>query len=195
MAQEQDLGWYSVRCVFRCRTRRRWRIYEERINVWCAHSFEEAISKAEAEAAEYAKTWEAGPVRLVLLCPGARCLPDRRAREGLWGQLRPQPSTGRARTRRARPRTAPPTLLPSWSCPAPAPRVPRAPGVPQAVARSGLARTATGSPRSARSRDLAAPPRLPKPTVSRPAVRHVGRLGSGERLGRPFGCGYARRWR
>ncbi|WP_088317047.1 hypothetical protein [Kineosporia sp. R_H_3] len=54
MAEEQDLGWFSVRCVFRCRPRRRWRTYEERITVWHARSFEEAIAMAEVEAGEYA---------------------------------------------------------------------------------------------------------------------------------------------
>jgi len=48
------LGWYGVRCVFE------WasddadrRSYEERVTLWRADGFDEAIAKAEAEAAEY----------------------------------------------------------------------------------------------------------------------------------------------
>jgi Domain of unknown function (DUF4288) len=54
MAQDNDVAWYSVRCVFRCWPHRRWRTYEERITLWRAASFEEAIAKAEAEAEAYA---------------------------------------------------------------------------------------------------------------------------------------------
>jgi hypothetical protein len=47
-------GWFSVRCVFQ------WDdeppvTYEERITLWRAGNFEEAIALAEAEAADYAQ--------------------------------------------------------------------------------------------------------------------------------------------
>src|SRR5689334_22980938 len=42
--------WYSVRCLFRLRDRG----YEERITLWRAMTFDEAIERAEAEAQEYA---------------------------------------------------------------------------------------------------------------------------------------------
>ena len=55
--------WYAVRCVFRATENRPWRpvdlrrgesAYEERITLWRAASFEEAVERAEAEAREYA---------------------------------------------------------------------------------------------------------------------------------------------
>jgi hypothetical protein len=49
-------AWYSVRCVFRCGWPPKFagKAYEERITLWRAGSSEEAIERAEAEAAEYA---------------------------------------------------------------------------------------------------------------------------------------------
>lgn len=50
-------SWFSVRCIFRQERESRngtTTFYEERLTVWCASSFEEAIAKAEREAEEYA---------------------------------------------------------------------------------------------------------------------------------------------
>ena len=41
--------WFGVRCLFRHREG----TYEERVTIWPASSFEEAIEKAEEEAREY----------------------------------------------------------------------------------------------------------------------------------------------
>lgn len=58
-------GWYAVRCVFRAAENRPLgptnlgsgtNAYEERITLWRASSFDEAVSKAEVEAQEYAET-------------------------------------------------------------------------------------------------------------------------------------------
>jgi hypothetical protein len=52
-----DMGeWYAVRCVFAVGwpPEAQGRTYEERINLWRASSADEAIARAEAEAAEYA---------------------------------------------------------------------------------------------------------------------------------------------
>ena len=46
------MDWYSVRCVFRDRDSAR--LVEERITLWQAGSFDEAIEHAEREAKEYA---------------------------------------------------------------------------------------------------------------------------------------------
>lgn len=48
---EESVGWYGVRCVFRGVEAQH---YEERVTVWRAGSFDEAIARAEGEAAEYA---------------------------------------------------------------------------------------------------------------------------------------------
>jgi hypothetical protein len=45
------MGWFAVRHVIRNRD-----AYEEQITLWRADSFEEAITRAEAEAVDYA--WE-----------------------------------------------------------------------------------------------------------------------------------------
>jgi len=47
-------SWFSVRCIFRCDDDSP-NSYEERITVWRAASFEEAIGLAEAEASDYAE--------------------------------------------------------------------------------------------------------------------------------------------
>lgn len=50
--------WYAVRCIFRHPPRHDMTkkfLYEERITIWKAKSFEEAIEKAEVEAKEYAE--------------------------------------------------------------------------------------------------------------------------------------------
>src|SRR5260370_14358366 len=46
-------SWYGVRCVFKLGDKP---LYEERITVWRAQSFGEAIDLAEAEAREYGAT-------------------------------------------------------------------------------------------------------------------------------------------
>jgi len=49
--------WYSVRCIFKHQQRNdmtKRNLYEERITIWKARSFEEAVEKAEIEAKEYA---------------------------------------------------------------------------------------------------------------------------------------------
>jgi hypothetical protein len=48
-------GWFSVRCVFQCGDEAA-AMYEERITLWRAANFEEAVALAEAEAADYAET-------------------------------------------------------------------------------------------------------------------------------------------
>lgn len=45
------MAWYSVRCVLRHHGDER--LFEERITLWNASSFDEAIRRAEADAAEY----------------------------------------------------------------------------------------------------------------------------------------------
>lgn len=56
MADESKTQWYAVRCVIRrCRLAKiAGRPYEERITLWLAGSFDEAIERAEVEAQEYA---------------------------------------------------------------------------------------------------------------------------------------------
>lgn len=51
------LRWYGAKCVFQipCDAEAAGhRVYEERVTLWRASSFEEAIAKAEVEAEEYA---------------------------------------------------------------------------------------------------------------------------------------------
>jgi soluble lytic murein transglycosylase-like protein len=55
-----ESGWFGVRCVFRSQTALPdltgdANAYEERVTVWQASSFEQAIALAEADAREYAK--------------------------------------------------------------------------------------------------------------------------------------------
>jgi len=57
----QDEPWYSVRCVFRhddLSERAPGTVYEERLVLVRAASFEEALAKGEAEAREYADGFE-----------------------------------------------------------------------------------------------------------------------------------------
>ncbi|MFN8078069.1 MAG: hypothetical protein U0Q19_00745 [Kineosporiaceae bacterium] len=60
MGQDDEPGWYAVRCVFRWkrRARRRMRTYEERITLWRATSWQEVFARAEAEAHSYAAELE-----------------------------------------------------------------------------------------------------------------------------------------
>jgi hypothetical protein len=53
-AQLSEVGWFSVRCVFRVGPGLRGRSYEERLTLWRAESFDQAIILAEAEALGYA---------------------------------------------------------------------------------------------------------------------------------------------
>lgn len=46
-------GWFGVRCIFQWRHEA---CFEERVTIWKANSFDEAIKKAEFEATEYAET-------------------------------------------------------------------------------------------------------------------------------------------
>jgi hypothetical protein len=46
-----DQPWFAVRCIFRHPLR----VYEERVTLWRAESFEDAIKLAEEEAERYAK--------------------------------------------------------------------------------------------------------------------------------------------
>jgi hypothetical protein len=64
--------WYAVRCVFRTRRGQLFgdrvsdgmSAYEERVTLWHCASFDEAISRAELEATEYAATAECDYVGL-----------------------------------------------------------------------------------------------------------------------------------
>ncbi|WP_446210011.1 hypothetical protein [Micromonospora sp. IBSANI012] len=52
MDENADGQWYAVRCVFHNAAGEPI-VYEERITIWRAGSFDEAIALAEAEAVEY----------------------------------------------------------------------------------------------------------------------------------------------
>ncbi len=61
MANASD-DWFAVRCIFACG----WppdlpQRYEERVTLWQAATFDEAIEKAEAEALEYAGAIDEAP--------------------------------------------------------------------------------------------------------------------------------------
>lgn len=53
MSEQAEAQWYSVRCLFQRQTAEEGYAYEERLTLWQAASFDEAIALAEAEAAEY----------------------------------------------------------------------------------------------------------------------------------------------
>jgi hypothetical protein len=66
--------WYAVRCIFRNAESRPWGpsdlepgqyAYEERITLWRAESVEEAIARAETDAASYAAAIEGGDTEYV----------------------------------------------------------------------------------------------------------------------------------
>jgi hypothetical protein len=67
MADEGRADWYAVRCVLRKGWPPRFagRAYEERITLWQAGSFDEAIKRAETEARAYAATITDGPDRYI----------------------------------------------------------------------------------------------------------------------------------
>lgn len=52
-AEALNAEWYAVRCVFQCGDAASF-TYEERITLWQAASFDEAIALAESEAQEHA---------------------------------------------------------------------------------------------------------------------------------------------
>jgi len=54
MAMTIPSSWFGVRCFFKVSEES----FEERVTLWCAHSHEEAIAMAEAEAHEYADALE-----------------------------------------------------------------------------------------------------------------------------------------
>ena len=67
MPDESAAEWYAVRCILRTGWPPRFagKAYEERITLWQAGSFDEAIERAEAEVREYAATITDGPHRYV----------------------------------------------------------------------------------------------------------------------------------
>jgi hypothetical protein len=50
---EEASGWYAVRCVFVRPTSERATLYEERVTLWRASTFKEAVRRAEDDAEEY----------------------------------------------------------------------------------------------------------------------------------------------
>jgi len=82
--------WYSVRSIFRSELTedgKPRRVFEERIVLFRAASFEEALAKGEAEAERYAKDWP-HPKRLDYLV--ACAIHDEALQEGdeVWSCLR-----------------------------------------------------------------------------------------------------------
>lgn len=70
MDEQIEADWYAVRCVFRHplpdgQVREHPFTYEERVTIWRAGSFEEAIAKAEEEADEYASNVDCEKTDLV----------------------------------------------------------------------------------------------------------------------------------
>jgi hypothetical protein len=55
VSDDAERGWFGVRCIFKDA---RNGIYEERITLWRANDFSDAISQAENEALEYAAIFE-----------------------------------------------------------------------------------------------------------------------------------------
>jgi hypothetical protein len=59
VADDENTSWYGVRCLFQHGpVDPEGTSYEERVTIWRAGSFDEAIELAEAEAAEYAASLE-----------------------------------------------------------------------------------------------------------------------------------------
>jgi hypothetical protein len=59
VTDDESTSWYGVRCLFQHRpVDAEATSYEERITIWRAGSFDEAIELAEAEATEYAAARE-----------------------------------------------------------------------------------------------------------------------------------------
>ena len=57
MSDHEDSGWYAVRCVFGFKPG----TFEERITLWRAESFDDAIEQAEDEARGYAADLNGSP--------------------------------------------------------------------------------------------------------------------------------------
>jgi hypothetical protein len=57
-ATESAAEWFSVRCVLRSSVDGH-RVYEERVTLWQAHDFDQAVALAEAEAGDYAEAIDA----------------------------------------------------------------------------------------------------------------------------------------
>jgi hypothetical protein len=53
-ALQDEVGWFSVRCVFRLGADSASQLYEERLTLWRAQGFDQAIALAEGEALGYA---------------------------------------------------------------------------------------------------------------------------------------------
>ncbi|MGX7673793.1 hypothetical protein [Plantactinospora sp. DSM 117369] len=53
-AQLGEVDWFSVRCVFRVGSSPTGQAYEERLTLWRAETFDQAVALAEAEALGYA---------------------------------------------------------------------------------------------------------------------------------------------
>jgi hypothetical protein len=59
-AHDEQASWYTVRCVFELeRTDSGERTYEERVTLWQADSFDQAIRSAESDARAYAQLVDA----------------------------------------------------------------------------------------------------------------------------------------
>ncbi len=74
MAEQVD--WYAVRCVFAVGNPHATdgNTYEERITLWRAQSAEQAIERAEVEAAEYAAASDNTPDTFLGLCQSYRLI-------------------------------------------------------------------------------------------------------------------------
>jgi hypothetical protein len=77
MSTDAGQAWFSVRCFFEWKDpgEARRRIYEERVLLWHAADFEEAIAKAEVEAEEYVAIREEsdpGPQRYLAMAQAYR---------------------------------------------------------------------------------------------------------------------------
>jgi hypothetical protein len=67
VTESADRAWYAVRCVFAVGypPEAAGKTYEERITLWQARSFDEAIERAETEANEYAAAIGDSPSRYI----------------------------------------------------------------------------------------------------------------------------------
>lgn len=76
MTESSGPGWYAVRCIFATvwPPEAAGKTYEERITLWHAESFDEAIERAEAEAGEYAAAIEESPCRYLGLAQAFQLL-------------------------------------------------------------------------------------------------------------------------
>ncbi|MDW5330634.1 DUF4288 domain-containing protein [Plantactinospora sp. KLBMP9567] len=52
--RQGEAGWFSARCIFRLGSDPASQLYEERLTLWRAEDFDQAIALAEAEALGYA---------------------------------------------------------------------------------------------------------------------------------------------